>query len=252
MDSEGKLITAGSRAIALISTASAAVIAAILFAVRHVPATGDISSALQQHPESYTLSLGHMGDLTLQSFAYLRAPLILAGVAFLVGAAGGWLRGRRAFIALAAMMVLFLHASRMALVVFDPYLSSRPIAEALLHAPSGNLIVDGAYYPFSSVMFYSNKSALLLNGRVNNLEYGSYAPNSPSVFINDAAFMRLWSGTIRYYLVTDSSGLARLSALAGPARFHRIAESGGKYLFTNGLSGETADGSRMENKPALW
>lgn len=252
MDSEGKLITAGSRTIALISTVAAAVIAAILFSVRHVPATGDISSALQQHPESYTLSLGHMGDLTLQSFAYLRAPLILAGIAFLVGAAGGWLRGRRAFIALAAMMVLFLHASRMALVAFDPYLSSRPIAEALLRAPSGQLIVDGAYYPFSSVMFYSNKSALLLNGRVNNLEYGSYAPNSPSVFINDAAFIRLWSGTIRYYLVTDSSGFARLSALAGPARFHQIAESGGKFLFTNGLSGAIADGSKMENKPALW
>ena len=252
MDKEGKLITFGSRAIAVVSTGAVAVIAAILFAVRHVPAMGDISSALQQHPESYTLSLGHMGDLTLQSFAYLRAPLILAGIAFLVGAAGGWLRGRRAFIALAAMMVLFLHASRMALVVFDPYLSSRPIAQALLHAPSGQLIVDGAYYPFSSVMFYSNKSALLLNGRVNNLEYGSYAPNSPPVFINDAAFTRLWSGTMRYYLVTDSSGLARLSALTGSARFHQIAESGGKFLFTNGLSSETADGSRMENKPALW
>ena len=252
MDKEGKFITFGSRAIAMISTVAAAVIAAILFSVRHVPATGDISSALQQHPESYTLSLGHMGDLTLQSFAYLRVPLILAGIAFLVGAAGGWLRGRRAFIALAAMMVLFLHASRMALVAFDPYLSSRPIAEALLRAPSGQLIVDGAYYPFSSVMFYSNKSALLLNGRVNNLEYGSYAPNSPSVFINDAAFIRLWSGTIRYYLVTDSSGFARLSALAGPARFHQITESGGKFLFTNGLSGAIADGSKMENKPALW
>lgn len=252
MDNEGKLITAGSRTIAVISTAAAAVIAAILFAVRHVPATGDISSALQQHPESYTLSLGHMGDLTLQSFAYLRGPLIVAGIAFLVGAAGGWLRGRRAFIALAAMMVLFLHASRMALVVFDPYLSSRPIAEALLHAPQGQLIVDGAYYPFSSVLFYSNRSALLLNGRVNNLEYGSYAPGSPAVFIDDAAFIRLWSGTIRYYLVTDSSGFARLSALAGPARLHQIAESGGKFLFSNGLSGETADGSNMENKPALW
>jgi hypothetical protein len=87
---------------------------------------------------------------------------------------------------------------------------------------------------------------------VNNLEYGSYAPNSPSVFIDDAAFMRLWSGTIRYYLVTDSSGFARLSALAGPARFHQIAESGGKLLFTNGLSVAIADGSKMENKPALW
>ncbi|MFL6386809.1 MAG: glycosyltransferase family 39 protein [Terriglobales bacterium] len=251
-DDEGKFITFGSRTIAVISTVAVAVIGAVLFAVRHVPAAGDISSALQQHPESYTLSLGHMGDLTLQSFAYLRAPLMVAGIAFLVGAAGGWLRGRRAFIALAAMMVLFLHASRMALVVFDPYLSSRPIAEALLRAPSGQLIVDGAYYPFSSVMFYASKSALLLNGRINNLEYGSYAPNSPSVFINDAAFIRLWSGTIRYYLVTDSSGLARLSALAGSARFHQVAESGGKFLFTNGLSGETADGSKMENKPALW
>jgi 4-amino-4-deoxy-L-arabinose transferase-like glycosyltransferase len=252
MDNEGKFITFGSRTIALISTMAAAMIAAVLFAVRHVPAMGDISRALQQHPESYTLSLGHMGDLTLQSFAYLRAPLILAGVAFLVGAAGGWLRGRKAFIALAAMMVLFLHASRMALVVFDPYLSSRPLAEALLHAPPGQLIVDGAYYPYSSVLFYSNKKALLLNGRVNNLEYGSYAPNSLPVFIDDAAFITLWSGTIRYYLVVDGSGLARLSARAGSARFHQVAESGGKFLFTNGLSGETADGSNMENKPALW
>jgi 4-amino-4-deoxy-L-arabinose transferase-like glycosyltransferase len=252
MDREGKLITAGSRTLAFISTAAVAAIAAILFAVRHVPATGDISSALQQHPESYTLSLGHMGDLTLQSFAYLRAPLALAGVAFLIGAAGAWLRGRRAFLVLAVMMVLFLHASRLALVTFDPYLSSRPLAEALLHAPQGDLIVDGAYYPFSSVMFYSNRNALLLNGRKNNLEYGSYAPGAPAVFINDAEFMRLWSGTIRYYLVADRSGLARLSALVGPARLHQIAESGGKFLFTNGLSGATADGSDMENKPALW
>lgn len=252
MEAEGKFITAGSRVVAAFSAAAAAVIAAILVAVRHVPATGDISSALQQHPAAYTLSLGHLGDLTLESFAYLRAPLMLAGVAFVIGAAGGWLRGRKAFLALAAMMVLFLHASRMALVVFDPYLSSRPLAEALLRAPAGQLIVDGAYYPFSSVFFYANKDGLLLNGRVNNLEYGSYAPGSPPVFINDAEFMRVWSGTIRYYLVADRSGVARLSALVGSARLHQIAESGGKFLFTNGLSGATADGSNMENIPALW
>ncbi|HEV7551906.1 MAG TPA: phospholipid carrier-dependent glycosyltransferase, partial [Candidatus Angelobacter sp.] len=252
MDAEGKFITAGSRVVAAFSAAAAAVIAAILVAVRHVPATGDISNALQQHPAAYTLSLGHLGDLTLESFAYLRAPLMLAGVAFVIGAAGGWLRGRKAIFALAAMMVLFLHASRMALVVFDPYLSSRPLAQALLRAPAGQLIVDGAYYPFSSVFFYANKNGLLLNGRVNNLEYGSYAPGSPPVFINDAEFMRVWSGTIRYYLVADRSGVARLSALVGSARLHQIAESGGKFLFTNGLSGATADGSNMENIPALW
>ena len=76
MDDEGKLVTAGTRTIAAISGVATLVIAAVLFAVRHVPATGDISNALQQHPESYTLSLGHLGDLTLQSFAYLRAPLL--------------------------------------------------------------------------------------------------------------------------------------------------------------------------------
>ncbi|HEY3768386.1 MAG TPA: glycosyltransferase family 39 protein [Candidatus Angelobacter sp.] len=251
MDREGKFVTAGSRVVAVISAAAALAIAAILFSVRNVPAIGDISSALQQHPEAYTLSLGHMGDLTLQSFAYLRTPLVLAGIAFLVGAIGAWFKGRRAFLALAVMMVLFLHASRMALVTFDPYLSSRPLANALLHAPEGQLIVDGAYYPFSSVIFYSNISALLLNGRMNNLEYGSYAPGSPPVFIDDAAFVQDW-GKMRCYLVTDRNGIARLSALVGAGRLHQVVESGGKYLFTNGLTnGLSGALSQTEKKPAL-
>jgi hypothetical protein len=149
------------------------------------------------------------------------------------------------------MMVLFLHASRMALVTFDPYLSSRPLANALLHAPEGQLIVDGAYYPFSSVIFYSNISALLLNGRMNNLEYGSYAPGSPPVFIDDAAFVQDW-GKMRCYLVTDRNGIARLSALVGAGRLHQVVESGGKYLFTNGLTnGLSGALSQTEKKPAL-
>ena len=61
-----------------------------------LPAPGDISAALTQNPDVYTLSLGHMTDLTLRSFAYLRLPLAVAGVAFLVGAVGAWrLRGTR-------------------------------------------------------------------------------------------------------------------------------------------------------------
>ena len=37
---------------------------------------------------SYTLSLGHMADLTLRAFAYLRLPLVVAGVAFAGGGGG--------------------------------------------------------------------------------------------------------------------------------------------------------------------
>jgi len=152
------------------------------------------------------------------------------------------LRGRRAFLAIALMMVVFVHAARLALVVFDPYLSSRPLANALLHAPEGQLIVGGAYYPFSSVFFYTNRRALLWNGRETNLEYGSYAPGAPNVFIDDADFARLWSQNDRYYLLADSSLIPQVERLADRASFYTVAVSGGKFLLTNlplSSSGET-------------
>jgi hypothetical protein len=236
------------------------VISVIFYNVRGVAAPGDISRALQQHPDAYTLSLGHMGDLTLQAFAYLRAPLVVAGVAFAVGAAGAFLLpGRQAFLALAAMMILFFHASRMALVVFDPYLASRPLAEALRRQPKGQLIIDGAYYPFSSVPYYADRTALLLNGRTTNLEYGSYAPGAPSVFIDEKRFVQLWSSPNCYYLVADSSRTETLHRLAGSDNLHPVVESGGKTLFVNHpseISGGCFAGQRLatsgkENQPAL-
>jgi ABC-type siderophore export system fused ATPase/permease subunit len=73
-----------------------------------------------------------MQDLTLASFAYLRTPLLVAAIAFCMGALAIWkFTGQRAFLAAALMMVLFFHAARMAMAVFDPFMSSRPLAEAL-------------------------------------------------------------------------------------------------------------------------
>jgi hypothetical protein len=212
-------------------------ICTILYLVRHIPVVGDISSALQQHPNEYTLSLGHMGDLTLHSFAYLKMPLAVAAGACVLGAVGGWLlRKRHAVFALAASMVLFFHASRLALVTFDPYLSSRPLAEKLLQAPEGRVIIDGAYYEFSSLLYYSGRDALLLDGRFNNLEYGSYAPGAAQVFIDDRQFARLWSSPARFYLATDGKRLDQLKSFAEPGELYEVAESGGKFLFTNHLS----------------
>jgi 4-amino-4-deoxy-L-arabinose transferase-like glycosyltransferase len=224
----------GRRIVAVIATLCAVAVAAILSQVWSLPTPGDISNALTQHPEAYTLSLGHMGDLTLAAFAYLRLPLVLAGLAFLIGAAGCWfLKHRGALISLAVMMVVFFHAARLAMVVFDPYLASRPLAQALLDAPPGKLIVDDQYYTFSSVFFYTNKTALLLNGRVNNLEYGSYAPGAPRVFIGDEDFAKLWRSPERFYLVVEKPSVARLENLLGPNAFFRVKESGGKLLCVN-------------------
>jgi 4-amino-4-deoxy-L-arabinose transferase-like glycosyltransferase len=227
----------GTRAIAVVATLAAVTIGAILWMVRGLPTPGDISVALSQNPDVYTLSLGHMTDLTLRAFAYLRLPLAMAGIAFAIGAVGAW-RWRSSTagmpLALVAMMVLFFHAARLALVVFDPYMSSRPLAEALLKAPPGKLVVDDQYYTFSSVFFYTNRRALLLNGRVNNLVYGSYAPDAPQdVFIDDSEFRKLWQTRERYYVVAEGPQVPRFERLVGTAELHTVAASGGKFLFTN-------------------
>lgn len=230
----GKLVRLGTRVAAAVSAAALVVILVILWMVRSTPAKGDIASALRQNPELYTLSLGHMTDLTLGAFAYLRLPLAMAAVGLAVGAWGAWrLQERKAVLSLAVMMVLFCHAARLALVVFDPYLSTRRLGEALRSAPEGTLVVNNPYWEFSSVFFYANRSGLMLNGRRNNLEYGSYASGAPRVFIDDAEFMRLWRSPGRCYLVTEGPKLPRLEQLVGNNAMHALAASGGKLLLTN-------------------
>jgi hypothetical protein len=95
------------------------------------------------------------------------------------------------------------------------------------------LILNGEYYSFSSVFFYTGRTALLLNGRVNNLEYGSYAPGSPPVFIGDAQFAELWSKPLRFYILTDANDMTHLAQIVDTAKLHKIADSGGKILFAN-------------------
>jgi 4-amino-4-deoxy-L-arabinose transferase-like glycosyltransferase len=223
----------GTKILAVIASLAALTILIILWFVRGMPAPGDISQALSQHPDLYTLSLGHMADLTLSAFAYLRLPLAVAASAFAVGAAAAWLR-EMPIRSLAIMMVMFLHSARLALVVFDPYLSSRPIAEALLRQPMGQLIAGDQYYTFSSIFFYTNRKALLLNGKVNNLEYGSYAPDSPrDVFIGDDNLAMLWRGPNRYFLVAEGPSIPRLKQIVGENLMYEVMRSGGKFLFTN-------------------
>jgi hypothetical protein len=164
----------------------------------------------------------------------LRPPLLAAAIAFAIGAIGTMIAtGRRAFLAAAVMMVLFFQAARMALVVFDPYMTSRPPAEALIQAPEGKLIVDHHYYTFSSVFFYTNRNALLLNGRFNNLVYGSYAPGAPDIFIDDAQWQHLWLSPERYYIVASRTARPRLEKLVGAGNLYVVIESGGKLVLSN-------------------
>jgi 4-amino-4-deoxy-L-arabinose transferase-like glycosyltransferase len=229
-----RMLLFGNRLLTVLCSIAAVAAFAILFAVRHVPTPGDISQALSSNPAAYTLSLGHMLDLTLKSFAYLRVPLALAAFAFLFGAIGTVRTGsKNVYVTVALMMVVFFHAARLAMIDFDPYLSSRPLVNKLEQSPPGNLIVDHHYYWFSSVFFYTDRTALLLNGRFNNLEYGSYAPNSPNVFLDDSQFQEIWQKRDRCYIFARKEAVSHLESLVGSNQLNMLEESGGKVLLTN-------------------
>lgn len=236
MDAGGKWIQWGTHALSLLSAMVALAVVAILISVRHVPAQGDISAALSSHPQVYSLSLGHLEDLTLASFAYLRAPLAVAGLAFLLGAIGTIKStGKPAYVSITLMMVVFFQGARLAMAKFDPLLSSREMAERILQAAPGQIIVDHHYYTFSSIAFYTGRSELLLNGRWNNFEYGSNAPDAPNVYISDDGLKLLWfQPQQRYYLIARAEELPRFDNLLGRRNIGIMDKFGGKVLLTNG------------------
>ncbi len=234
MAAGGNWIRYATRVLCAVFVLAAGAVVTLFILSWPYPTPGDISAALSSHPGAYKLSLGHMEDLTIASFAYLRLPLLLAAGAFLIGALGTFrARGQRAFLGVVVMAILFFQAARVAMARFDPFLSSRPLADALLRAPAGKLIVDHHYYTFSSIFFYTNRTALLLNGRFNNLVYGSYAPGAPNVFIDDAQWKDLWLQPDRCYLVITQKSAERLKNLVEPELLTVVAQSGGKLLLTN-------------------
>jgi hypothetical protein len=232
----GRWIRIGSRILLGTTTLLFVALAAILGLVWSTHPVGDISSALAQNPDVYTLSMGHMLDLRLAAFAFLRLPLALAALAFGMASVALLIWRNRlptAMLALAVCTIIFLQAARIALIAFDPYLGSYPLAVALEQSPPGGLVGANEYYAFSSVYFYTNRSALLLNGRAANLEYGSYAPGAPRIFIDDAKFAELWKSPSRWYLLVYGSTMAPIEQVVGRANMHVVKENGGNFLLTN-------------------
>ena len=230
----GNWVRRGTKALGIVCAAAALAIAAILIHVHGIATPGDISMALTHHPKAYTLSLGHMEDLTLESFAYLRLPLVIAGIALIVGTIGTlFFKGDKPYLAAALMMVLFFHAARLAMVTFEPFLSSRPLANKLMQEPEGTLITQGFFYQFSSVFFYTDRTGLLYSQRRANLDYGSNAPGAPHVFIDDTELKNLWQEPGRCYLLALKADLPRYEGLLGAGQLDPVAASGGKLLLTN-------------------
>lgn len=214
---------------------------AIVFAIKapSAPPGADIADLLSTNPALYTLSLGHLFDLTGQSMSLFRFPLALTGIAFLLGTlANWWFRRRRkasfANISLSAMMAVFLYAVHLALGTFYPVLGSKPLAAAINceFREGDTIVIDGTHSQASSINFYTGKQLHMLNARTDNLWYGSLFPDSPAVFEDDSSFRKIWQGPKRvFFVVYDAKRKEKLSSLKVP--YFEIAKSGGKWVYSN-------------------
>jgi 4-amino-4-deoxy-L-arabinose transferase-like glycosyltransferase len=228
-------------ALAGVGALLAGVLIALLWVSRSVQVHGDISSLLEQHQNDfYRVSMAHMLDLTPQAFAVLRLPAAMAAVAFLSGfGASWWLRRSRkhaaATLAMAATMALFFFAANIALGIFGPYLSSKPLVDKVQEQIGGDDVVSiyGEFDASSSVAFYTRRRLLIWNGRYNNLLPGSQYPDAPSIFYKDEEFLPVWQGPQRVFLFVPSEKRPDAAKwLPGKGTF-LIAESGGKAVYSN-------------------
>src|SRR6266481_3065828 len=174
------------------------------------PPNYDIAELLKQNPQDYSLSFGHFLDLTPQAMGAFKVPLLVTGIAFALGTILNFFlrRTKRTFAAnliLAAMTVALLQAAHEGLVIFSPVLSSKVLAQTIeSNWRAGAMIEDnGDYEAASSVNFYTRRQIRILNGRCNNIWYGSRFPDASRIFDDDASFEKLWHGGQTVFLLTD-------------------------------------------------
>jgi 4-amino-4-deoxy-L-arabinose transferase-like glycosyltransferase len=228
-------------ALAVFGAMIAAVLTAFLWISRNVRASGDISSLLREHENNfYRVSMAHIFDLTPQAFALLRLPSALAAAALLIGLVLAWWlrrsnREQAAAICLSLTMAAFFLAANIALGVFGPYLSSRPLLQkvaAQIH-PEDALALYGEFDAMSGIVFYTKRQLLLWNGRYNNLAPGSYYPDAPHIFLTDPEFLALWHGPQRVFLFVPVEHRAAVAQRLPPKGSFLLAESGGKAVYIN-------------------
>jgi 4-amino-4-deoxy-L-arabinose transferase-like glycosyltransferase len=195
----------------------AACVAAVMLAWKaHTPPPNyDIADLLTKNPQDYALSFGHFLDLTPQAMGAFRIPLLITGMAFGAGTILNWLwrRSNRTFpanLVLAAMMVVLLHEAHEGLVIFSPVLSSKTLADAIdkQWKPGDMIEVNGDYETASSVNFYTHQPVYILNGRCNNIWYGSTFPDAPKIFDDNSSFEKRWHSGQTVFLLTEEAPAA--------------------------------------------
>ncbi|HET6933249.1 MAG TPA: glycosyltransferase family 39 protein, partial [Candidatus Angelobacter sp.] len=191
-----------SLVLAVIGIAACVVCVALAVTAQAPPANYDIAELLKKNPQDYALSFGHFLDLTPKAMGAFKGPLLITGIAWALGTILNWMlrRSGRTFaanMALAIMAVALLQAAHRGLEIFSPVLTSKTLADKIEGnwIPGAVIEVNGDYEAGSSINYYIHRQLRLLNGRRNNIWYGSTFPDAPNVFDDDQSFQKLWLST---------------------------------------------------------
>ena len=223
-----------------------------LWASRTLPHVADIGTLLAHRGVGdYSLATSHLFDLTGQSFAALRLPAALAAATLLLGpGAAVWLRRRgagfEATVTVAFTSALFLIAAHIAFVRFEPMLSSKPMADtinSIVRAPGeaqDQLLIYGDQADASSVIFYTQRPALLFHGEKSYFEknfgssmiWGSDYPDAPHIFLSDGDLQHLWGAGARKFLIVPGDDRQHVEQMLG-ARLYPLQELSDKMLYTD-------------------
>jgi 4-amino-4-deoxy-L-arabinose transferase-like glycosyltransferase len=238
-------VTGAHAVFVAIGIAVAAVLGYGLWASRSLPFVSDIGSLLAHRGVGdYTLSMSHFFDLTTESFAALRLPALIAAVAFAFGPAiAWWLRARRndigATLCVGLTSAVFLIAAHIALVRFEPMLSSRSLAETFNRytAPdtgdtAAELLLYGDQSYGSSVIFYTGRQAFLVNGRTSSMIWGSDYSDAPPIFLTDEQLKARWGQGTRKFLFVPLEFKAQADQVLGKT-IYLVEEISGKSLYTD-------------------
>jgi hypothetical protein len=207
----------------------------------------------------YTLSMSHFFDLTGPSFAALRLPAILAALTFFLGPLAAWRLRRHGHAVESTVTVAFttaviLIAAHVALVRFQPMLSSKAMADTINHltAQPANadvqLMLYGDQADGSSIIFYTRRHALLVHGRTSyfapekdedrgqvfgsSMIWGSDYPDAPHIFLSDADLLRLWGAGPRKLLFVPGDFHDHVETLL-QGRLFPVQDLSDKTLYTD-------------------
>ena len=225
-------LTGAQGAFAVIGILSAIALGWGLWVSRNLPYVPDIGTLLAHRGVGdYTLSMSHLFDLTGASFAALRLPAALAGIALLIGPLAGWilrLKGRHlaASVSIALTFTIFLVAAHIAFARFEPMLSSKPMADTIIAkgAPTDTFIIYGDQSDASSVIFYTHKflqgrltyivtEQCGQNGEGSTLLWGSCYPDAPRLDIGEDQLSKIWGTGDRKWIFAQDVNQSKVEQL---------------------------------------